>query len=122
MPQGVVHFEISCKDADKQQAFYGKVLGWSFEVHPEMNYRMVSPPEGQDAAHPSIGGGLFGHPEGQSYVTVYAEVDDIQAHLDKAAASGGEIVMPPTEIGEGMGSFGLIKDPEGNLFGLYKSA
>ena len=117
--QPVVHFEIACKDADAQQAFYEKVLDWDFQIHQPMNYRMVSPSEEEERI-PAISGGLFAGPEGRSYVTVYAQVDDLQAYLDKAEANGGKVVLGPTDVGEGMGSVGMFIDPEGNPFGLYQ--
>ncbi len=57
----------------------------------------------------------------QSYVTVYAEVEDIQGHLDKAVGLGGRIVLPVTEI-PNMVTYALFADPEGNVVGLVKSA
>lgn len=38
----------------------------------------------------------LGH-EPQHYVTVYVQVDDLQAYLDKAAALGGKTPVPPVE-------------------------
>ena len=35
----------------------------------------------------------LGH-EPHNYVTVYVEVDDVQAYLDKAVALGGKAILP----------------------------
>ena len=101
MPQPVVHFEISCKNVDAQQDFYQNVLGWSIQSIQPMDYRMVMPTD-EEKEIPGIGGGLV-HDDANSYVALYAHVDDIQAYFDKAEAAGGKVVLGPTEIGEGMG-------------------
>jgi len=52
-------------------------------------------------------------------VTVYVQVDNLQATLDKAAELGGKTLVPPTEI-PGMGSFAWLTDIDGNVSGLWK--
>jgi len=48
------------------------------------------------------------------------EVDDLQAHLDKAEQMGGRTIMPLTKI-PGMVTFALFADSEGQVIGLVKS-
>ena len=57
--------------------------------------------------------------QGDGYVTVYAEVDDPQAYLDKAEQLGGKTVVPVTTM-ETV-TFALFTDPEGHLFGIAKA-
>jgi predicted enzyme related to lactoylglutathione lyase len=61
----------------------------------------------------------LGH-EPHNYVTVYVEVDDLQAYLDKASLLGGKTLVPPVEI-PGQGSFAWLADLDGNIIGLWKS-
>ena len=56
-----------------------------------------------------------------NYVMFYVEVDDIAEKSDSIVASGGQIVVPETQV-PGSGSFAWCKDPSGNLFGLWKAA
>ncbi len=115
MPNPVVHFEICGADAGKTQQFYSKLFDWPLEIHEGMNYGMVSA-QGDG----SIGGGLGVAQDGASpYVTVYVQVDDLQAYLDKAESLGGSTLMPPTPI-PGIGSFAWFSDPDGVNIGLYK--
>ena len=58
-------------------------------------------------------------PGGEGHVTVYAEVDDPQAYLDKVEQLGGRTVVPVTEME--MVTFALFADPEGHLFGITKA-
>jgi hypothetical protein len=46
------------------------------------------------------------------------QVEDLQGTLDQAARLGGETLVPPTPI-PGVGSMALLKDPEGNVIGLF---
>ena len=52
---------------------------------------------------------------------VYALVDNLESSIKQATKLGGSCVITPTEV-PGMGSFAWLKDPEGNLFGLWKAA
>jgi predicted enzyme related to lactoylglutathione lyase len=111
MPNPVTHFEIVGKDAKKLQAFYGGLFGWPIDANNPMAYGMVQPQEGR-----GTGGGIGPSPDGQARVTFYVEVDDLQAYLDKAVASGGSVVVPVTKTEDV--SFALFADPEGNVIGL----
>ena len=115
MPNPVVHFEIQSADAEKTQTFFQDVFGWHLNVIPAMGYALVD-----TQTESGIGGGIGVSQDGQTRVTFYVEVDDIQASLDRAAELGGEIAMPVTVI-PGMVIFAHFKDIEGNLIGLVSS-
>ena len=53
-------------------------------------------------------------------MTVYIEVDDVQAYLDKAVALGGKAFLPVIPIPQGQ--FSWFSDPDGNIIGLMKTA
>ena len=55
-----------------------------------------------------------------SYVTVYVEVEDVDAHLAKAEATGGTTVVPKQVI-PGMVIFGLFNDSAGNMVGVVEA-
>jgi len=117
MANPVVHFEIMGPDAPALQGFYRDLFGWEIQNVPEMNYGLVNPPgEG-----PGIGGGIGSSQDGPSFVTVYVQVDDPQAYLDRVEQAGGATVMPVTEIPD-MVTFALFRDPQGNIVGLVKAA
>jgi predicted enzyme related to lactoylglutathione lyase len=113
MGQPVVHFEIGCRDAAKTQAFYSKLFDWN--ITPYGPAGMIA--TGQTAG---IQGHInaLGH-EPHNYVTVYVEVDDLQAYLNKAAQLGGKTLVPPQEV-PGMGHFAWLADPEGTIIGIWK--
>jgi uncharacterized protein len=112
MGHPVVHFEIGCRDAAKTQQFYAKLFDWKMQA--------AGPAVMIDADAPGgIGGHItaLGH-EPHNYVTVYVQVDDPKAYLEKAAALGGKTLVPPVEIPTG--TFAWMADPDGNIVGLWK--
>jgi predicted enzyme related to lactoylglutathione lyase len=115
MGSPIVHFEIIGKDATKVKAFYSDLFGWKIgDLMPDMgNYGLI------DAASSGLAGGVGQSDDGTPRMTVYAEVDDLQATLDHAVALGGSVIMPPTEI-PGVTTLALLADPDGNVMGLTK--
>jgi len=101
----IVHYEIAAADADRAQAFWSGLFGWSFQGSgmPEMDYRMAQITEPDKVGHP----------------IVYHAVDDIDASTAKVKELGGsaEDKMPvPTH-----GWFAACKDTEGNSFSLWQA-
>ena len=118
MGNPVVHFEIGCQDAEETQSFYSELFGWQIDANPEVPSAMIA-----TGADSGIQGHItsLGH-EPHQYVTVYIQVEDLQACLDRAESLGGTTVIPPVEIPGGQGSFAWMNDPGGNLIGLFKPA
>jgi hypothetical protein len=106
-------FEITGKDAAKSQQFYRDLFGWPVDSDNPNNYGMV-----QGDQFP-IGGGIAGSIDGKPLVTVYVDVDDLQATLDRAKSLGGDVVMPPMAVQEGL-QIAQFKDIDGNVIGIMK--
>jgi len=121
MANPVVHFEITGKDGDKTKQFFADLFGWSIDSNNPMNYGLVDP--GQDADGRGIGGGISGSMEGQpGYVTVYVEVDDVEAALAKAESLGASRMFGPETIMPGL-TIGIFAEPEGKPVGvLHRTA
>jgi predicted enzyme related to lactoylglutathione lyase len=113
MPQPVVHFEIGCRDSAKTSAFFSKLFDWNIEQMGPAGMINTGSTEGIQGHITALG-----H-EPHNYVTVYVQVDNLQAYLDKAGSLGGKTLVPPQEI-PGMGSFAWLADPEGTIIGLWK--
>ncbi len=114
MANPVTWFEILGRDADGLQRFYSDVFGWEYQKAPgPMNYGMVS------AGNGGIGGGIGDAQDGKGHVTVYVQVDDPQAYLDRVEQHGGKTIVPVTEIPD-MVTFALFSDPEGHVVGVVK--
>lgn len=110
----VTHFEVIGKDGKKLQEFYSGLFGWKVDASNPMNYGMT------DAAETGIGGGIATGENGASHVTVYVEVDDLQAYLKKAEGMGGKTLMPPMAVPGGP-EIAMFADPEGHTIGMVKA-
>src|SRR5215472_92999 len=113
--QPIVHFEIMGKDAVGLQKFYADLFSWKVgEPAPEMGfYGLV------DGGSSGLAGGIGQDQDGGARVTIYVQVPDLQATLDRAVAMGGKVMMPPTEI-PGIVTMAMFGDPAGNTIGLIK--
>jgi predicted enzyme related to lactoylglutathione lyase len=117
MAAGVVHWEISSKNAKPLQDFYTNLFGWQINADNPIQYGMVD-----TGLKMGINGGIFQTNEKQPPgVVIYAQVEDIQAYLDKAVSLGGKVVVPVTEI-PNMVTFAIFADIEGNSIGLLKGS
>jgi predicted enzyme related to lactoylglutathione lyase len=119
MGQPVVHFEIMALDADEARAYYSQLFGWEIDASNPMNYGVI-PREGNvNAEGVGIGGGIGESPDGyEGHVTVYVEVPDMEATLQKAESLGGTRRFGPDEVpGAGI-TIGMFADPEGRVIGL----
>lgn len=114
MAAPVTHFEVMVKDAKKGHDFYGNLFGWKVDI-VEGGYGMVN-----TGVKMGINGGIGPVTENIAPHTVfYVQVEDVQAHLDKAVSLGGKVIMPLTEI-PNMVTYAQFADPEGNVIGLVK--
>lgn len=112
MGKPVIHFEIGCKDKAKTTGFYKDLFDWDIQDQGPAAMINTGVKEG---IHGHIT--ALGH-EPHNYITVYAQVDNLQASLDRAETLGGKTVIPPTEV-PGMGHFAWLSDPEGTIVGLW---
>ena len=108
----VVWFEVAGRDLDTLKSFYETLFGWKVDANNPMNYGMVA-----GAGKDTIGGGIGGTQD-TSRVTVYVQVPDINASLQKAQSLGAQTIMPRTDIG--MIIMAQFKDLEGNVIGLVE--
>jgi len=116
MANPVVHFEITGKDGDATKKFFADLFGWSIDSNNPMNYGLVDPGVGEQGR--GIAGGIAGAMQGQEgYVTVYVDVDDVEAALVKAEGLGATRLFGPEMIMDGL-TIGLFADPEGRPIGV----
>lgn len=102
----VVHWEIQARDAERLRAFYADLFNWQIGEGPVMNI-----PAGIGGPEPGPGGHIrqSEHPG----VTLYIQVRDLRASLEKAEQLGGRILAQPRDLPTGL-TIGGIADPEDN--------
>jgi predicted enzyme related to lactoylglutathione lyase len=114
MGNKVMHFEVVGKDGKKLQDFFSQLFGWKIDANNPMNYGIVDPGDS------GLGGGIAAGQDGESHVTFYVEVDDLQAYLTKAEGLGGKTLMPPMAVPGGP-EIAMFATPEGHTIGLLKA-
>lgn len=114
MGNPLVHWEIMVSDMAKAKAFYSAVFDWQIKETPMPGYFGVDP----GTAPP---GGMMAAPDFAPQPTfhVYFGVEDIEATLAKAVATGGTVVAPKMEI-PGIGWWAMFADPDGVVLGIFK--
>ncbi len=113
----ICHVEFTVPDITKASQFYGDLFGWQFMPFME-NEMYFQTPSSTGFAGP-CGCILKGTPDTAGKTTIYVNVNDIPAMLDKAIKIGARTIAPKTEIPGGHGFFAKIQTPDGNHFGIY---
>ncbi len=112
-------FEIYVQDMARAKRFYAATLGIEFSSLESGDLEMWAFPMDRETV--GAAGALVrmpGMPSGGNSVLVYFKTDDCAIVAEKAAAAGGQIEKPKFSIGP-YGFIALVKDPDGNLFGLH---
>lgn len=107
-------FEVLGSDARRTQHFYAELFGW--KVTGDSGYGMVDTGAGS-----GIQGGLGAADQAQRWATIYASVPDVEETLATAEKLGGSRVYGPRAIDDHMQT-GALRDPAGNVFGIYHHA
>jgi hypothetical protein len=117
----VVWASIPATDFERALKFYEHVL----------QIKMAQPFPGQQVAVPDEGAGgpvafdlSVGNdqPGSTGGPTVYfGSGGDIQAMVKRVEEAGGMVVMPPTDMGEMVGTLAVFIDSEGNRVGIHQA-
>jgi predicted enzyme related to lactoylglutathione lyase len=126
MDHTIVHFEIPVDDPERATKFYRELFGWEIqkwtsEGGPE--YWMVStvPTDGKgQPTRPGVNGGLMRRQHSGHLPTNYIAVESVDEYAKKAKRLGAGEVMPKTPV-KAMGWFAMLKDTEGNVFGIWQT-
>jgi predicted enzyme related to lactoylglutathione lyase len=112
--------ELWTTDTNKAAEFYTGLFGWAAK-DSGANMAGGGYTEWQLGGQ-SIGGMMKIQPEMGPVPPnwlPYFMVEDCNATADKAAASGGKLFVPPTDI-PNVGRFAVIQDPQGAVFAIIK--
>jgi predicted enzyme related to lactoylglutathione lyase len=112
VPHPIVYFEIGCDNRARTERFFTDLFGW----HTQANGPAATIDTASDHGIPGHIVSL-GH-DPRHYTMFYVEVENVETYLDKAAALGGKVLVPPVKIPAG--TFGWFADIDGNMIGLLK--
>ena len=115
--------ELMSPDPTTAARFYGRLLGWQYQVidmGPAGHYWLARRGD-HDAS------GMMQLPESASaegarpHWLPYITVDDVDGAAARAAALGGTVLVPPTDIPD-IGRFAVIRDPTDALVAIHHSS
>ncbi|WP_129308500.1 VOC family protein [Streptomyces sp. L2] len=101
-------------DVEAGRRFYGDLFGWSFEEAYGTSVWALLDGEPVAALAPKTDGRM------PTVWTVSFATPDAAALSRRITAAGGQLVIPPTPVGE-LGTAVLATDPEGAVFGLWQA-
>ena len=114
-PNAVCWTELATRDMARAEAFYTGLFGWNMSEHhasPPGGYRIFGNGDG-------MLGGLLQMTEewGEmpSHWSIYIQVEDVDATVEKAQALGGKLCFPAFDA-PGVGRIARIDDPAGAGF------
>lgn len=116
-PSEFIWYELMSTDAKSAEAFYGPVVGWTFDGGAD--YRHFTATDGDH-----IGGVLPLTPEmtqggARPAWVSYVSVDDVDASVASIEAAGGRTWMPARDM-ENVGRMAMVADPQGAPFYVMK--
>jgi len=117
MANNIVFFEIPGDDPEKLRKFYSTIFDWKIEELPATHYWHIETEKGLTGGIPKRS--ELPEPIREFARMNYISVDDVNNHCDLIEREGGRIIHPRTPV-KGHGWYAVVKDPEGNLFGLWK--
>jgi predicted enzyme related to lactoylglutathione lyase len=121
-PGALVWSELTTRDPNKAEAFYTGLFGWTPKHSPPgapMSYT-----EFHNQGKPGVG--MMEMPSHMpaavpSFWMPYFQVADVDATAAKATSLGGSTMVGPQDI-PNTGRFAVLKDAQGAMFAVYKSA
>ena len=114
-------FEIPARDLDRAVQFYESVLKAKMTMGDMGPMKMAVFPYQPPAASGAVVHAA-GYEPAATGTIVYLALDDIRPALGRVPKSGGEVLLPLTELPDGVGVFAQIRDTEGNRVGLFSRA
>jgi predicted enzyme related to lactoylglutathione lyase len=99
--------DLFTSDPEKSQAFYGQLFGWTAaDPNEEFGGYTNLSKDGKLVAGCMKNDGQSGQPDGWS---TYLVAPDIQATSDTATANGGQVMVPPMQVGD-LGTMAVFTD------------
>jgi predicted enzyme related to lactoylglutathione lyase len=109
--------ELTTREPDGATAFYRAVFGWTPEDQPmgDVPYTVFNLDGRPVAGMMPMTGGAW-PADLPAHWMVYFAVEDADAAAGRAAALGGTVSVPPTDLPQGR--FAVLNDPQGAVFSV----
>lgn len=111
-----IWYELLSTDADAAQAFYAKVLPWTFadSGQADMDYRIVRAPDAEIAGLMALTPDMVANGASPVWLS-YVAVDDVDSAVAEIQQKGGAVQMPAMDIPM-VGRIAMVADPQGAIF------
>ena len=115
MPNTLVWNELQTRGIDEARAFYGAVFDWAYDTDAN-GYVTCKVDDRVQAGMMQTADSMGDIPPNWS---IYFLVEDVEATAAKAQELGGKVLVPPSPAGE-LGTFSVVQDPQGAVFGVIQ--
>lgn len=118
-------FELPVVDLDRAQRFYEVLLDAPLKreaMGPDVALAVFPYERGAGTGGCLFAGAHAPKPTSEGSVVYLDAGPSLDATLARVEGAGGRILVPRTELPEGMGAFAQIADTEGNRVGLHALA
>ena len=118
----VVHFELPADDRERANQFYTSVFGWEIDPIPvNGDTYLTATTSPIDDEHMHEAAGAIIERAGEIVAPIITiEVDSIDERIPRIEDAGGDSVAPKDKV-PGLGFYAYVRDPEGNVIGLWES-
>jgi predicted enzyme related to lactoylglutathione lyase len=113
-----VWYELTTPDVDASRRFYPPITGWGTQQF-DKDYTMWTSGGTPFAGIFNLGPEQRARGIPPNWMP-YVEANNIDETARKATSLGGKVVHGPEDI-PGTGRFAVVQDPQGAVFGIYKS-
>ena len=106
--------ESGSKNVEAARRFYTDVLGWNFDemdMGEGKSYTLFK------IGNDSVAGLMEVDEMPMSYWSMYFNVEDCKSMTEKVRQMGGNVILEPGAA-EGVGTFSIVTDPQGAMFGM----
>ena len=119
--EGVFNWvDLSCGDVAQAKAFYGALLGWSFQDEEDGGEVYTLARKGsKNVAGLRTQGTEEADMGAPFHWLTYISVNDCDATTAKAEAAGGTVLVPALDVGED-GRMSVVRDPTGGWVSLWQ--
>ena len=112
----VVFWELASHDAAASVEFLRKAFDWTVEFNERVGFHIVDEAHGAD----KFNGGVFTLRKAKlPFLTIYIQVDDIDAKAKLIEELGGHIVEGPVEVGDSR--ICLFNEPSGVTLAMLQA-
>lgn len=114
----VVFWELASHDMEKSVAFFREVFDWQIDFNERLGYYLLPETTPKDE---SLEGAIFTLKRAKlPFLTIYIQVEDIDAKAALVAEKGGFIVEAPFDISP-RSRICLFNEPSGVTFAMIQS-